>query len=365
MTNANLESERKKLKGQLASGEYKPLIDVMLDGIGYVIQKISRSSKPVPFWYSAAAIALGLLAISFLTSSLLNEFYEIRLERIPSEIALVLLTFVGIIILKVNLSATFEVWRNQLIDALERSEDLADIQRWFDSVCDIRKQLLLGLSSGLPFGIYVVMFVSRVRGGFIGVGPTILDIAVSVLVFLGLYYVVLFINLLIRLRRFHFKLFTIDPGRSEIMQQLARMFFNFMYGIAFFVAAVTFVLGFFAVMTTANIVLLLILGWAPIVLAFIITQYTLSRVIIRSKWKMLNIVQKKIVTLHAERDIVEEDVIEATNRLLDFQDRIWASRSSVLDLGSTLGFINSLLLPLITFLLANLDVVIEILFGGE
>ena len=40
MTNANLESERNELKRQLASGEYKPLIDVMLDGIGYLIQKI-------------------------------------------------------------------------------------------------------------------------------------------------------------------------------------------------------------------------------------------------------------------------------------------------------------------------------------
>lgn len=130
-------------------------------------------------------------------------------------------------------------------------------------------------------------------------------------------------------------------------------------------AAVTFVFGFFAVMTPTNVVLLLILGWAPIVLTFIVTQYTLSRIINRSKWKVLEKVQKRIVTLHSERDIAEPGVLETTNRLLDFQDRIWASRNSVLNVGSTLGFINSLLLPLIAFVLANFEFFVGILVGGK
>lgn len=365
MTNADLASERQKLKRQLANGEYKPLIDVVLDGIGYFIQRIGRGSRPAPAWFSAALMALALLAIDFWASILLNERYPVRLERIPSEIALVLLTFAGITILKALLSATFSSWRHGLIDALERSEDLADIQHWFESVCDIRRQLSFGVPTGLAFGIYAVMFVSRVRGGFIGLGPAILDIALSVLVFLGLYYVVLFVNLPFRVRRYHFKLFTIDPRRSRTIQQLSRMFFHYVYGTALLMAAVTFVFGFFAVMTPTNVVLLLILGWAPIVLTFIVTQYTLSRIINRSKWKVLEKVQKRIVTLHSERDIAEPGVLETTNRLLDFQDRIWASRNSVLNVGSTLGFINSLLLPLIAFALANFEFFVGILVGGK
>lgn len=365
MTNGDLESERQRLKGKLANGEYRPSLDIVLDGIGCLVQKVSGGSKPAPFWYGAAVIALGLLAISFWTSILFGEFYRVRLERIPSEIALGLLTFTGISVLKALLSATFSSWRNELIDALERCEDLADIQLWFESVCDIKKQLLIGLLIGLPFGIYAVIFVSKVRGGFIGVGPAILDIALSVLVFLGLYYVVLFINLPVRVRRYHFGLFIVDPRRSRTIQQLSRMFFNYVYGTAFVVAAVTFVLRFFAVMTPTNIAILLILGWAPIVFIFIVTQNSLSRIVSRSKWEISDKVQKRIETLYSDQKITEKYVLAEINRLLDFQDRIWASRSSVLDLGSMLAFINSLLLPLITFVIANLDFFLVTLFKGK
>ena len=80
---------------------------------------------------------------------------------------------------------------------------------------------------------------------------------------------------------------------------------------------------------------------------------------------MLDKVQKRIVALHSERDLAEAGVLESINRLLDFQDRIWASRNSVLDIGLMLGFINSLLLPLITFILANLDFIFGTLAGGK
>jgi hypothetical protein len=203
MTSTDLESERQELKRQLANGGYKPLIDIVLDGIGYLVQRVGRGSRSAPAWVSAALIALGLLAIDFWTSILVNERYPVRLERIPSEIALVVLTFAAITILKAQLSATSSFWQNGLIDALERSDDLANLQDWFESACDIRRQLFFGVPTGLAFGIYAVMFVSRVRGGFIGFGPIILNIALSVLVFLGLYYAVLFVNLPFRVRRYH------------------------------------------------------------------------------------------------------------------------------------------------------------------
>ena len=40
---------------------------------------------------------------------------------------------------------------------------------------------------------------------------------------------------------------------------------------------------------------------------------------------------------------------------MDFHDRIKATRNSALDLRAGLNFLNSLLLPLLAFLLANLD----------
>lgn len=72
--------KREELKRQLAAGEYKTLVDVMLDGMGRLIQKLTRNPEPLPFWYSAVVIALVTLLIGSLTSILLGESSEIVLH---------------------------------------------------------------------------------------------------------------------------------------------------------------------------------------------------------------------------------------------------------------------------------------------
>ena len=56
--------------------------------------------------------------------------------------------------------------------------------------------------------------------------------------------------------------------------------------------------------------------------------------------------------------------MEAINRLMDYHDRIKATRNSALDLRAGLNFLNSLLLPLLAFLLANLKEVLKLFSGG-
>jgi hypothetical protein len=362
---ALLELERQELKSQLANGRLKTLVDVVLDGIDHLIPDLGRGSEPAPPWVSAALFTLGLLAIDFWTSVLFKEDYQVRVDRIPSELALALLTFAGLLLLKSQLGATFALWRDELIDALEAREDLDDIRMWFESVCDIGKQLLIGVPAGFVFGIYAVYYVSDVRGGFIGRGPSILDIVLSVLVFLGLYYVVLCVNLPFRVRRYRFRLFGLDPRRSRTIRQLSGLFLKYVYGTGCLMAAVTLVLGVFATMKQESVLLLLILGWAPVVFTFVLTQYSLSGIINRAKWRMLDKVQERIGALESERETDEKSVLEMTHRLLDLQDRIWASRSSVLDIGSALGLFNALLLPLITFVVSNYALMQRILTGGQ
>ncbi len=50
--------KRTELKRQLAEGEYKTLVDVMLGETGRLIQKLTKSWGPIPFWVSAALVAL-------------------------------------------------------------------------------------------------------------------------------------------------------------------------------------------------------------------------------------------------------------------------------------------------------------------
>jgi hypothetical protein len=110
-----------------------------------------------------------------------------------------------------------------------------------------------------------------------------------------------------------------------------------------------------------TVVALAIVGWGPALLVFVIGQRSLTKAIARGKQKTLDGIQARIDELTAGGDIADKATTDAMNRLMDLHDRIKAARGSALDFHAGLGFLNSLLLPLIAFLLTNLDRVLEFL----
>ena len=54
----NLMDGREELKRQLAAGEYKPSIDVILEAVGRILQNLTRRTKPPGPWINALTIAL-------------------------------------------------------------------------------------------------------------------------------------------------------------------------------------------------------------------------------------------------------------------------------------------------------------------
>ena len=83
-----------------------------------------------------------------------------------------------------------------------------------------------------------------------------------------------------------------------------------------------------------------------LIIAFFATnQIALGKIISRAKWKTLNEIQAQIEKLRAQEDIPGEKTLEHLGKLMDYHDRIKATRGSALDVGASLRFLNSLLLP--------------------
>ena len=78
----------------------------------------------------------------------------------------------------------------------------------------------------------------------------------------------------------------------------------------------------------------------------------------RAKWKTLNEIQAKVEQLHSSENLGEKETMETINRLMDYYDRVKRTRNSAIDLTTTLNFINSMLLPLLAFVLGNLNLVL-------
>jgi hypothetical protein len=120
-------------------------------------------------------------------------------------------------------------------------------------------------------------------------------------------------------------------------------------------------LGYVEVLTTDTPqpgIVFSIFVWAPTVILYATGQYHLSEVIIRAKWKTINEIQKQVEELYKGEKIPDKDTMDRLGKLMDYHDRIRDTPNSALNFRAGLNFLNSLLLPVLAFVAANLrDVV--------
>jgi hypothetical protein len=352
MNEAELAQKRTELKQQLAAGEYQTLVDVILNGTGRLTQKLTRNPKPISFWFSGVLIALITLLIGFLTSIFLGEFFSLRREMILLEISIVGLGFAWIITSKIYIGIAFTTWQDHLLDTIESTRNLTDFRHWLNTVCSVNKTLLFSLAFSLVISLYSFVSIVMTRGGFIGFGPVTISLIVQFQTGLFVYYVLLVLVILpIRSSQYQFKLHPVDPSSSEVINNLSDMLTSFLYITAILAVVNTLIVAF---LIPANITFF-ILGWILIIALFILNQYVLSKIITKAKSKKLGEIQIRIEKLEAKGNITDKETMEAINRLMDYHDRIRSTRNSALDFRAGLSFLNSLLLPLIAFVLSNLD----------
>lgn len=175
-----------------------------------------------------------------------------------------------------------------------------------------------------------------------------------------IYYLFLLLALPARLSRYQFRLYAADPSSSEVIDHLSDMLNNLVYIAAVGATIVTLFGALFGLLTLSFIIMLVLVVWGPLTAFFVTNQYALAKIITRAKWKTLNEIQAKIETLEAQEDIPSEKTLVHLTKLMDYHDRIKATRNSALDLRAGLNFLNSLLLPLLAFLLANLKEVLKL-----
>jgi hypothetical protein len=356
---AEVTQRREELKRQLAAGEYKTLIDLLLDGTGDLIKKLTRSPEPPSYWYSAMVIALVTLLIAYLTSLLLREFYLFRNGCAVNILVGILfegMTLACVIAVKKYTDVLLRTAREKLLDAIQSSEDLADLQQWLDVFSNLGKSLFFSLAFGILASSYAIIYFPAIGRGFIGFGPSILAVIGYVQGGMALYYsLFLFLPFPVRLSRYQLKLNPVNPGSSEVIDSLSDTLSYLVYASAIFLAFFTFFLVFTGTFSLLNIILSVVVGWGPLIVIFLIGQYALAQIITRAKWTKLNEIQAKIEMLEAEEDVPSEKTLAHLGKLMDYYDRIKATRNSALNLRAGLNFLNSLLLPLLAFILGNLD----------
>jgi hypothetical protein len=358
--NTTLLEKREELKREVTAGMGKTFPALILNTTGRTIRALTRNQRPVSLYYSAVVLALLILLPGSLISALLHEAEEwVALGwrwALSIEGCLFGSTLLGHILVGKVLADTLD----HLIDNIESTDNLTDLQQWLADACSIRKPLALAIPFCISYGSVSTILTSIFRGAFIGYG-----LATECLIFgffygVGLYYVFWMLRLPPRLSRYQYRLYELDPVNSQVIGHLSRMLNTWVYVLAAWFAFSTFVSAFARTRETEWFgVFLIFVGWIPTSAQFISNQVALSTIVTTVKWQTLNELQAKISKLRTEANPADKEAIEAINRLMDLHDRVRATRNSTLNLRTGLNFLNQLMLPFLAFLLANIDRLLE------
>lgn len=349
--------KREELKRQLAATEYKTLGRSIADWAGQFNQKLTRNPEALPFWYSITLILLLVMVLGLITSILLSEF-AVHPESDLFGISVVGFVLVAVFMGEAYFGFFFTSYRKNLLDAMESTTDLIDLQRRLAGIFSVKNQLVFGLGYAVLSGLYSVIFNPTLGFG-IGISLRIGDILIGSY----LYIVFQILRLIGRLGRYQFKLYAADPSNSEVIDNLANMLNYGVYIYAIVAAIFTLIIASLQGLTPANTIFVVLTTWGPTVVFFVINQYVLTSIITRAKWRTLNGIQTQIETLQAQENILSAETLGHIDKLMDYHDRIRATRNSALNLRASLNFLNSLLLPVIAFVLANLNQIIELIFN--
>ena len=356
--------KRKEIKSRLADDEYKTLVDVAFAWINRTIQKISRQSKPFSLSLLTVIISFLVVVISLALTFIAGDQTNFTILAISFGfgveygyllvISIVILTISTVFVINQSLKRVILLWRDKLLDNTESIESLCGFEDWLDKVCNSRSHLLVTIIGGLLVGYFIVLLLDTQLESFVGYGISISSIVISMFLAAYGYQFLMAILLPILLRRYDLRLFSADPATSEVLSRLSGELSFFVYFVAVYAALVTLATISQGILQDYGIVVVLIL-WLPIIAMFILNQSSLSSVVRRAKWKSLNEIQAKVEKLQSTENFETKDTMDAINRLLDYHERINKTRFSALDFRAYLNFINSLLLPLLAFVLGNLD----------
>jgi hypothetical protein len=370
-TNTALIEKRKELKRRLAAGEYKTLVDIFLEWFDRLLQKITRRSGPFPIWLITVILCVVVQIITYTGIYVAGDWDAVRsvaesyglgygmglLINILSATGIIIIT----IVINKYIARLFALWRDGILDNTESMVSLNDFENWLKITGNWRLHLFVTVILNVLFNSYFLYLARDLFGVHIGYGSVS-----SVFVF-NIFSMIMFSQLIMvmllsaRLRRYDLKLFSADPGNSEIISRLSGELGIFIYLLAIFAAILTLGSSQIGLLSSFVFILVMLL-WLPITILFILNQTSLSSMIRRAKWKTLNEIQVKVEKLQTSKNFGNQETMDAVKRLMDYHDRVKATRDSALDFRAYLGFINSLLLPLLAFILGNLDLVLK-LFG--
>jgi hypothetical protein len=247
-------------------------------------------------------------------------------------------------------SSVLEFVRQRLIDSIDAPQHVHDLQTWAEQwLGSIGRQFLFNM----VFALILAFF------GFYGIYHTThFSIGVLLIYFVNyfhlgpvVYGLISLIAFLLRLQNWSLTLFPDDPANSPILLQLSAQLRNYLLVYASFVALFMLLVLLIGALNIIIIIEFLIINWIPILTLFILGHLAFASLVTRVKHERMAELQSKIMKLSSQ----DKTSTKTTQimKLMDYHDRVKATRNSLINSQSILNLMGSLALPLLATLIQD------------
>ena len=353
-----LESKRKEIAREILSFKRKTAPALTIEIFGKLLpRKLSDGS--FTYWILIVVMLnLAMWVPGLLVSSFLGE------PRWDTNIWFS--WFIGVqtcmsalLVSSFALQNLFDELATRVVSKIINRQDLDEFLQWVYSSWSIKKIIGVVIMYCGLWTFLGVWGISKIRGGFVGVGPTTTAAIGGILLGISVNYLIWLIFLSQKLAGYSYDLNVVLPARSEIINVLTNMFNKHLYITSGFFGIATLVVSFIKI--TNAVFPLILLGWLVIILQFLFNRNAINKIIDTVKWITLNNLQEQVNHLMKSQDLSEKESAEKLSRLTEIYERIVTSRTNTFDLKSLTTFTSQLMLPLLGLLLGNLDKVIALL----
>jgi hypothetical protein len=358
---SELVEARKAFGEELKANAYRTLLDHISRPLDWIVKRITKGSKTVPFWFSVLILECLILDLGFGVSVAFHEVQGLRTQFL--EVGNVLISFLFIILVKSYFDQFKNGFQSDLIEYINSKDSLSRIKKWFTSTTSRKAPILWGALFSIVLTVILVLYVPfllyQTKGGFLGWGPAVLFLLANFTIGTGGYYLWISRNFRVEAKSLDFEIFEPNPSRSIVIIKLSKLLSIPVTIGAFLSALTTLVFSILGVFSWLILLIVIISGWYPMLSLFVRNHIALARIITKSKEKTLKELQAKISELQSE-SLKSATGIDYLQKLIEYQDSIEKTPNTALNFRIYLGLFNSLLLPLITFVFGNLDTIINL-----
>jgi hypothetical protein len=306
-------------------------------------------------WVSAAVVMSANLLLGVTVSALLGETQFTTLNAILINLTWVMYCYFVIPLFLNRNKRLFEFLQLHLVKSLPDQRHTQEFLVWANQ----------WLGRKLPqFFVSIGLGVSTALLAFYGIYPFAKFSLGQVLIYfinffhagIWLYSLLALMAFMSKLSKWNLVLYSDDPASSPILLQFSRELRDYIFFFALVSAILLLLVGLIIGALNPTIILtMLVVVWIPMLVLYVLGNQAYAHQIVRGKYQRLEELQSQIMKLsHAEN--LDRDTIAHIKSLMDYHDRVKASRNSLYSTESFVNLIGSLALPSLGAILSAIDV---------